>query len=178
MSTNLTNISEETRDELAQMMLTLSNKKETRGDLLKLLKKDNPERVIPEIDAAAAVESKITDLDKKFAEFLAAQQAKEQSNDLNQQKEQARGQFNLTDDDMKKVEELMVNRKVLNYQDAAKLYSIEKTPEEVNDYGHTGYGPAELPNDAELLANPDKFALSTAHRLIDEANRARNIRKF
>ena len=178
MATELNNLSEETRDELASMMLRIAGKKDTRTDLLKLIKKDNPDAVIPEIDSQTLVEAKTSELEKKFNDFLESQKKEKFEETLAEKKNNVQNQYGFSKEEMTKVEELMMNRQVLNYEDAAKLYRMESVQDEPTNYGNSGYGPADLPNDAELLANPDKFALSTAHRLIDEANRSKNQRKF
>jgi hypothetical protein len=178
MATTLNNLSEETRDELASMMLRIAGKKDTRSDLLKLMKKDNPDLVVPELDTATAVQEATGSLEKKFQDFLDSQKKEQFEKSLAEKKNTVQQANGYSADDMKKIEELMMNRQVLNYEDASKLYNMERTPDEPTNYGMSGYGPVDLPSDSELLANPDKFALATAHRLIDEANHAKNQRKF
>lgn len=115
-------------ERLAGLAQSLATDPETRESFLRLVKKKNPKLAIPEIDAAdrarEAVAQQHSSLEKKVAELEERLQKNAAFNPLVAEREalvRARGE-----DEVKKIETLMLERKIGSYATAAEYVDLEK----------------------------------------------------
>lgn len=177
MATNLNNVSEETRDELAALALALSGNEKTRKNFLGLVKQAAPNTPIPELDAerriSEATESlrkENQDLKNSFEEFKLGGQMREM-------KDQVKSKYSLSDDDLKKMEEKMGKKELpVDYEFAARLYKQETEVAPPSNYGTSGYGPLNLEKNAKtfegLMEDEANWSLTTAHQMIDDMQKS------
>lgn len=172
MPTSLQNLSDETRDNLAQMHLHLSQNPETRKPFLGLLKKANPSAVIPELEVASQVSEVEKRLREEYDKKFQALQDERFKEDMVKTKTRVQQKFGLSDEDMKKMEERMVKKELpAQYEWAAPIFSQEITPVEPTNYGSSGFGPFDMPSQEGLMDNPHNWSLKTAHSMIDDIKR-------
>jgi hypothetical protein len=70
---------------------------------------------------------------------------------------------------MGKLDTMITEKKLpADYKWAGQLYKAQAQPADPTNYGSSGYGPADLPTDEQLLKNPDRWSLQQAHSLVDE----------
>ena len=107
MATNINNLSDEMRDELAQLAIALSNNKKTRKGFLGLVKEAAPDTPIPEIDGANALEERLSAERAAREKFEAEQRDRWLQQDLGARKTNVKDKYGLTEDQMKTMEERM-----------------------------------------------------------------------
>lgn len=160
-----------------------------RAKLMHLLKEEFPDLAIPEIDAAAPVMGEVEKVRKEFEEYKAAQEAKaEEAAKAAKERDAGRAiedgrrwlrQQGFDDEGIKKVEELMQQRGVADYEIAAShVRATMPQPEPLPS--SSGYAGRDLgaewfskPDDSEpdrklLMANPRKFSAVEAAKALKE----------
>lgn len=170
MATQLDNLSEEVRDELASLALKLSANPKTRKKFLTTIKEAAPNLSIPELDVPAGFEAALADRDKKFDDYRREQENKEMQRELLSKRDEVLNDFGFGKEDVEKIEKIMTERKVLNYKDAATLYNLEREPATPVVYGMSE-GIGELPTDEGLMEDEQRWSLKTAHQMIDDMQR-------
>lgn len=165
---SLENLDERTRDELASLALRLSSNKKTRKDFLKLAKQEAPNMPIPELDQEAELDTRMKaeaeerqKLASEFADYKAKAEFKDQRSRVMQE-------YSYSEDQMTQMEEMIKKGELpADYNWASKLFKQQIEPVGGTNYG-SDWGPAELPAHEGLLENPDRWAQSTAHAMIDD----------
>lgn len=179
------NLSDDAIADLAAVTLNLSGNNKTRKPFLGLLKSQNPNQPIPELDtelsfaaelakergAREALERKLEERD--FSASLAAQ------------KNEARARYNLSDDEFKTMEGMMTKGELpADYRFAPVIFRQQTEVSTPTNYGTSGHGPWDMGNRIKesgmegLMDDPDNFALRTAHAMIDEAQKKRPVNTF
>ena len=161
-----------TRDQLAQLALSMSGNAKTRKQFLKLTKEVAPGTPIPEIDAES-------ELEKRLAEEREAREKLEQRLNetelkakLGSAKRAAMETYGLDDEHMKSMEEMIGKGELpADYKWASQLYKQQLDQAAPTTYGSSVWGPAELPGNEGLMENPDKWAKTTAHQMIDDMHK-------
>lgn len=101
---------------------------ETRGEMLKLMRKKFPNMPIPELDTANAMEKRIAE-ERAAREKLEAQVRDERiTRNINEARERVKREYDLTDADMGEVEKLMTDEKapIPHWDAAAKVYRASR----------------------------------------------------
>ncbi len=174
MPTRLDGLTDETRDQLAQLAQGLANNKETRKGFLGLIKKASPQTPIPEIDEVNAVNDEIAKRDAKIAALEKRFEDDVFSRSLAATKNTVRDKYGLSDDDMKKLEERMGKQDLpADYEWAARLHKQEMDVATPTNFGDLGYhGPLDVERHAKtmegLMEDTDNWSKRTAHALIDD----------
>ena len=169
MATKIESLSDDTRDELAQLALALSGNPKTRKGLLGLVKEAAPGTPIPELDEPARMEALLAKDREERLKFEQSQNDKWLQRDLGERKQGVMSKYGLNDEQMKTMEERMGKKELPHdYEWAARLYTQEIEPVGATNYGSGGYGPFEMPAADGLLENESNWSLKTAHQLIDE----------
>lgn len=164
--------------DLAAVTLQIGQHKDTRPGLLGLIKKQNPNAVIPELDTAHAVEERFAKEKDAREKFESEQRDRWLKEDLARQKTDVRQKFGLSDEDMAKMEKMMTDKQLpADYNWAAPLYKQQTENTTPTNYGSSGYGPLDLHKATEakefdgLMSDPDNWASRTAHSMIDDIQR-------
>ena len=129
-----------TDDERLRAYDDLANDPEYRESFLRLVKQKFPKSSLPEIDAKDALQKQIADQlktrDQESSE-LKDQVLAERAERLRQSKaEKFRGApWYLSDDDIKAVEQLMVDEQIPKFETAVTLYRSSISPLKPNGYG-------------------------------------------
>lgn len=171
MEPSFENLDPETRDQVASLALKLAGNPKTRKGFLSLIKETMPNVPIPEIDTRSEWEEELRKRDEEFQKFRAEQERKEMERALAEERNRVKARYRLDDDDLKRVEQIMAERKVLNYDDAAKLYDLERQPS-VPTY-ESSVGIAELPKYEGLMEDEHRWSIKTAHELIDQMKKGK-----
>lgn len=158
----------------AQLLDQLLEKNpDIRDATLKALQTLNPDTVLPEVRAdqkiSAAIEKAKTDA---LAEFDKKQKERDFNAGIEADREAARTKFKLNDEEFKKVEHLMADRKIASYESAADYYRLmtkpaEPTPSSLRDHSFEMPDRKEM---KELWENPRKWARNQAFKALDELN--------
>ena len=174
MPTRIDGLSDETRDELAQLAQGLANNPKTRKGFLGLIKEASPQTPIPEIDEVRAVNAEIEKRDKKIADLESKFENHVFGQQLAQTKNTVRDKYGLSDEEMKKLEERMGKKELpADYEWAARLHKQETEAATPTSFGDAGYhGPLDVERHAKgmegLMDDTDNWSKRTAHALIDE----------
>jgi hypothetical protein len=168
--------------ELGDLLHELSHNKKTRRRIAEAIKEISPES--PHAAAFADIEQ-----DDKFEKFKQEQEER----DLKQQRDEVLARMNkqrsglltggpdgsgrkYSEDDVKKIEDLMAKKGMHDYDDGATLYAASLPPVEPGEGGvpPVAHGQRwEIPNLKEYAANPAKAANDRAHQVIAELMRKR-----
>lgn len=162
MAAEYENLSLEDQQALGQTMHRLLSNPELRKTTLGLLKKADPSVALPEVE-----------LEERFAELSSAQEKKisDLENKLQQKELQAQRerQFAALRDrglDPAEVEKTMVEKRIADYETAAKFLELERQSAPPTPASIT---PISLPTDAKsILKNPRQWANAEAHAAITE----------
>jgi len=167
--------------DLAGLFYELSHDPKTRKEIGKLVKKAKPESR----HAAAFADVEIEDRFDKFREEQEEKELKRQQDALLRDMNARRSSLlvggpdgqgrKYSEDDLKKIEDLMQKKGIVDYDDGATLYAATLPPIDPNpNYEPPEHGATwELPEFAKFGENPDKAARNTAHQMIGEFMRKR-----
>lgn len=179
MPTKIESLSDETRDQLAELALSIAGNPKTRKDFLGVIKKAAPDTPIPELDTSAAVEAAIAKEREERAKFEQQQNDRWLQKDLSERKQGVMSKYGLTDEQMKAMEERMGKKELPHdYEWAARLYTQEIEPVGATNYGTGGHGLYEMPSADGLMENEQHWSLKTAHQLVDELQRKSRSNSF
>ena len=124
---SLENLSVDARDELAALAQQLAENPSTRKEFLRMTKKVKPDLPIPELEiedhtnsAISAAEARVQSLENKLRERDAVEELQKRRNSL-KQKGLAR-----SDDDIKGIEKIMLERGITNHETAAEYHEWMK----------------------------------------------------
>jgi hypothetical protein len=168
----LEGLDELTRDQLAQLALSMSGNAKTRKQFLKLTKEVAPGTPIPEIDNESELDSKLAAERERYDKLEQRMNDNELKAKLGSAKKAAMETYGLDDEQMKSMEEMIGKGELpADYKWASQLYKQQLDQAAPTAYGSSGWGPAELPANEGLMENPDKWAKSTAHQMIDDMHK-------
>lgn len=166
---DISGLDEKTRNELAALALELSSNSKTRKGFLKQVKEAMPGTPIPEIETEALIDERLAAANKQVEDLKNSFDQYKAQNNLSEQRQSAKAKFQLSDDDLGKMEKMMVEKQLpADYNWAGQLYRAQAEPAAPTNYGSSGYGPVELPNDEALMKDEVKWSLTSAHTLVDE----------
>ena len=170
-----------TAADLADLFHELSHNKETRKVIAAAVKKLKPDS--PHAQAFADI-----DVEDKFEKFRADQEERE----LKRQQDEMLRHMNAkrsallvggpdgsgrkySEDDLKKIEDLMQKKGISDYEDGATLYAATLPPIDTrSQYEPPAHGATwEMPEFAKFGTDPNKAARDTAHGMISEFMRKR-----
>jgi chromosome segregation ATPase len=124
---SLENLSVDARDELAALAQQLAENPSTRKEFLRMTKRVKPDLPIPELEiedhtntAIAASEARVQSLENKLRERDAVEELQKRRNSLKQ-----KGLAN-SDDDIKGIEKIMLERGITNHETAAEYHEWMK----------------------------------------------------
>jgi hypothetical protein len=171
----------ETQADLAALFFQLSHDPKTRkkiGKLVKEFKPDSPH-------AAAFADVDLSDQMDKFREEQEARELKRQQEDMLRQMNAKRSSLlvggpdgtgrKYSEDDLKKIEELMQKKGISDYEDGAVLYAstlppVDPSPQDMPaQHGATW----EIPEFAKFGTDPVRASREVAHSVIGEFMRKR-----
>lgn len=173
MPTAIDSISEQTRDELAALALKMSGNKATRKEFLGLVGKVAPDTPIPELEFEGRLEAATKPLREENEKLRNSFEDFKLGAQMVEQKKSVMAKHQLTDEDLKKMEERMGKKELpADYEWAARLYKQETQVAEPTNYGTSGYGPLAIEKNAKafegLMDNENDWGIQTAHQIIDE----------
>lgn len=174
MAESLENFTQAQLEESTRLFRTLLNSKDTRETMLRAIKKTTG-ATIPEIDARDAV---MGEVEKERAERLkleARLQEREIMDRIEKERARVKKDHQLTDDDVKEVEKLMIDKDepIPSYAAAAKVYKALKqiaqpTTHQITpktwDMPEKDVWAAGIGNKMQL----DKIALQEAYKAANE----------
>jgi chromosome segregation ATPase len=124
---SLENLSVDARDELAALAQQLAENPSTRKEFLRMTKKVKPDLPIPELEiedhtntAVAAAEARVQSLENKLRERDAVEELQKRRNSLKQKG------LASSDDDIKGIEKIMLERGITNHETAAEYHEWMK----------------------------------------------------
>lgn len=178
MPTGINHLSDETRDNLALLTERLANDPKTRKSFLGLVKQAAPETPIPEIDTESAIDARLKAEREERVKFENEQRTRWAQEDLNKTRREQQSRFQLSDEDMKKMEEMMTKGELpADYRFAPQLFRAQLDSATPTNYGANGgyEGPFDIETNAKglegLMEDEGNWATRTAHQLIDDMKR-------
>jgi hypothetical protein len=168
-------------NDLTALFLKLSHNPKTRKIIAKAIKEGAP-------DSRHAQAFADVDVDDKFEKFREEQEAREtkrQQDELIRHMNAKRNSLlvggpegdgrKYSEDDIKKIEDLMQKKGIVDYDDGATLYAATLPPVDPNpNYEPPQHGATwEIPEFAKFGNDPNKAARDTAHQMIGEFMRKR-----
>jgi hypothetical protein len=171
-----------TASDLANLMADLSHNPKTRAKVAKLVKEISP-------DSPHAQAFRDVDVEDRFEKFQADQEAKE----LERQQKQVLDRMNrqraklltggddgagpkYTEDDVKKIETLMQEKGITDYDDGRIIYAAKNPPldrEPSDPPPSVKSSTWEMPEFAKYAENPKQASYDTAYSMIGDFMRKR-----
>jgi len=165
---SLENVSFETQSEMAMLLKKLADNPSTRADLLKSIKKIEPDFHIPELE----IEQKTNDIFTKTKEEL--ESLKAQMREKEAKEELSRRRQSLlkngkakSEEEIQEIEKLMVEKGINDHETGADYFSWMKQASETTP---SGYNPQVLKqwDLGKFYKNPRQAAISTAQEALAE----------
>jgi len=150
----------------------------TKRGTERLIKQLHPETVITD-DLEAPLADEIKAIGKKMDDFLTAQKANSDDARLDAAFERLRSDGGFTDEGIEKIKKLMVERKIPDPLDAAKLWNVENPPpkpQEPSQFAGTSWGFGAQTNESDtklLFEDEDAFAEQESRKFFQEMAAAR-----
>ena len=172
MPTSLENMDDETRDGLAELARKLSSDPKTRRGFQQLLKANDPNLPIPELDTEARVLTAI----KPYAEKLALLEQKEiertATANINAKRAALRDK-GYSQEKIDSIEKLMIEKQIPSHDTAAQFFEMQnKTAIPAPSVIHQVQMPVKG-DDIKKAGGIGKWARSEAHAAIDDIRSGR-----
>jgi hypothetical protein len=168
MST-LEDLAPEARDELALLARQLADDPATRTSFLKLAKKARPNVPIPELE----IDERIQRVEQSGADRMMALEAKEHERDareeLNRRRSDMRSKYNLSADEVQKVEKIMIDNGIQNHDTGAQFYQMQNQAAAPTPMGYSPNVMDKTAKDtlAKFWKNPASAARDEAANALD-----------
>lgn len=144
------------RAQVADFVEPIWNNPRTSRKAKALVKEAYPTLEIPGYDTEAAVEQKFAERDQRDAEKERKAKEEQEDQQWRAERDKVKTARKLSDEDMSKVEKLMLDRKIGNYEDAAEIYTARlpkpSPPTYDNHWNH-----AAQPSFAEIGKDPEGY---------------------
>lgn len=148
----------QSRRQVADFVESIYNDPQLSKDAKRLIKKKYPNLQIPDFDIEEKVEARFAERDKKEQETAAERQKREQDERWQSERTRVKEQYGFTDEAMGRLEKMMVDRSIGNYEDAAELMaSREPKPSEAEDYDPTRWNHDKQQGFAEIAKDPEAW---------------------
>jgi septal ring factor EnvC (AmiA/AmiB activator) len=165
---SLENLSPEAQAELASLAKTLAEDPNTRKQFLQLTKQVRPDVPIPEIEIEERTNQVISEANKRVESLEAKLRQKEAKETLERRRSDLlKKQLVESEDDIKEVEKLMVEKGIANHETAAEYHSWMKQM--------SAPTPSQFPqpvmskfNTKDFMKNPVGAARDAAHAALNE----------
>ena len=165
---SLENLSLEAQTELAALAKTLAEDPKTRKQFLQLTKQVRPDVPIPEIEIEERTNQVLSEANKRVESLEARLRQKEAKEALEKRRSDLlKKQLVQSEDDIKEVEKLMVEKGIANHETAAEYHSWMKQM--------SAPTPSQFPqpvmsrfNTADFMKNPTGAARDAAHAALAE----------
>ena len=165
---SLENLSIEAQAELAALAKTLAEDPKTRKQFLQLTKQVRPDVPIPEIEIEERTNEVLTAANKRVESLEAKLRQKEAKEALEKRRQDLlKKQLVSSEDDIKEVEKLMVEKGIANHETAAEYHQWMKQM--------SAPTPSQFPqpvmsrfNTADFMKNPVGAARDAAHAALNE----------
>lgn len=162
MSNEFDNLSLEDQQALGQTMHRLLSNPELRKTTLGLLKKSDPSVSLPEIE----LEEKLNEVAERQQEKISALESKLAQKELMEKREKQFASLREKGFDPVEVEKTMVEKRIADYETAAKYLELERSSAPPTPASIT---PIQLPDDAKaIVKNPRGWANHEAHLAIND----------
>lgn len=144
------------RAQLADFVEPIYNNPKTSHKAKALIKEAYPTLEIPGYDTETAVAREFAARDQRDAEKERKAREAEEDRQWREDRDKVKAARKLSDEDMGKLEKLMLERKIGNYEDAAEIYAARlpkpSTPTYDNHWNH-----ATQPSFAEISKDPEGY---------------------
>lgn len=179
------NLSDDAIAELAHLSLRMSGNQKTRKGFLGLVKEVAPETPIPELDSMSAFQAELAKRDTLIEGMQKEREQEKFAASLASQKNDAKAKFQMSDEDMNKMEEMMKKGDLpADYRFAPALFKQQTESATPTNYGTGGYGPLDIQGATQekgmegLMDDPDKWSLKEAHSMIEDIQRKGRANAF
>lgn len=151
----------QSRRQVADFVESIYNDPQLSKDAKRLIKKKYPNLPIPDFDIEEKVEQRFADRDKKEQETAQERQKREQDEHWKSERQKVQDKYSFTDEAMTKLEKMMVDRSIGNYEDAAELLAArEPKPSDAEDYDPTRWNHEKQQGFAEIAKDPEAWGRS------------------
>lgn len=167
----------------AEMALALHNAlisdPKTRKQTLKLIKQKFPDATIPEIDAAAPVETELGELRKMVTDLTATIKNEREDAKIAGRFDTLKSSRGYTDEGLQGIQKLMVEKSIADPEAAADHYDrINYKPEPIQPMAYSGSRAFNTPDSDAMkgwLENPDNMVDSIIGEVLTESRSGRLV---
>ena len=160
--------------EMGKLMSKLIMDPKTRKDTLKLVKKVEPERILPEVEVDEVIQAATAPLQKKIDDMQADREKERQLANLDSRRAPLRAK-GLSSEEIKNVEQFMVDKKIGDHEIALQVMKQNEKPATPA----TRFGVPTLPGsgnkDDALYKNPRQHMRTSLHSMIDDLKAGKPI---
>ena len=162
---------------VADMVLPILNNPKTSNRAKALIKEQYPDFQIPEYDLQMQIQQRFAAEDQKRKQEKEAEELKARQQRWDEQRVDAQKKFGLTEEGMKKLEDLMWERNIGDYEAAAMLF-VSKEPKSTNaQFDSTRWHHEKQPDYAQIAEDPEAWGRDQIMQAINrDQERIRNRR--
>lgn len=168
---SLENVSLDEMESLATLSKTLADNPATRRQFLELIKTASPMTNIPEIDMEYRMNERNKPLQEKI-QSLESQLQQQSFKELRKANHERLIDMGIAKDEIKNVEQLMLDKQIGNFESAGEFYLSQKQPASptASMFSQT---PMTMPDIKEMGGDVNKWARGQAFEAINDIMKAR-----
>ena len=165
----LEDLAPEARDELALLARQLADDPATRTPFLKLAKQARPNVPIPELDIEERMQRGEENTANKLMALEAKQAERDARDELERRRSDIRSKYNLSADDVQKVERTMIDNGIQNHDAGAQFYQMQNQAAAPTPMGYSPNVMDKTAKDtlAKFWKNPASAARDEAAAALD-----------
>lgn len=165
------------RKQVADFVESIYNDPQLAPEAKRLIKKKYPTLSIPDFDLESKIDSRFADEDKKRADAEKAAREKEEDALYARQRKEVQDEYGFTEEAMKKLEDLMVERSIGNYKTAAEYMAAKEPKSSEASYDQTRWNFEKRPESAEIAKDPEAWGRNEIMKSLHaDAQRAKGRR--
>ena len=148
------------RRQVADFVESIYNDPTLNKEAKALIKKKYPNLQIPDFDIESKVDQRFADEHKKREDAEKAAREKEEDAKYAKMRSDVQAQYGFTDEAMKKLEDLMVEKNIGNYEVAASYMASKEPKTSEATYDETRWHHEKRPEWAEISKDPEAWGRS------------------
>jgi hypothetical protein len=174
---SLENLTPDARDELAALAKTLAENPKTRKEFLRLTKQAHPDLPVPELEIEDRTSKAIDAQQQKIAQLEARLKEKDARTELERRRNMLKEKrLAESDDDVKAIEKLMIEKNIGSHESAAEYYNWMKQADKPTPAYSNAPITSKVNDFHKYLKNPAAAAREAAANALNELRQGNQSR--
>jgi hypothetical protein len=174
---SLENLTPDARDELAALAKALAENPKTRKEFLRLTKQAHPDLPVPELEIEDRTNHAISEQQNRIAQLEAKLKEKDARTELERRRNTLKEKrLAESDDDVKAIEKLMIEKGISNHESAAEYYNWMRQADKPTPAFSNSPITSKVNDFQKYLKNPAAAAREAAASALNELRQGNQSR--